>query len=61
MLAFMQAVNSVRLVLGTMLDVGEDDDIDEVGRRRRGLARVPPVRLPVSWLLEASVRTMSAT
>ena len=26
MLAFVQAVNSVRLVLGTMLDVSEDDE-----------------------------------
>ena len=28
MLAFMQAVNSVRLVLGTLLDVTEDDDVE---------------------------------
>ena len=30
--AFMQAVNSIRLVLGTVLDVGEDED--EVAARR---------------------------
>ena len=34
MLAFVQAVNSVRLVLGTVLDVGEDDE-SSAGRRRR--------------------------
>ena len=31
-IALMQSVNAVRVVLGTMLDVGEDD---EIGSRRR--------------------------
>ena len=50
----MQAVNSVRLVLGTLLDVTEDDDVD------------PPDELVdtaeyhlygyLSWVLDSSVR-----
>ena len=46
MLAFVQAVNSVRLVLGTVLDVGEDDDVDPSDELARH-PRVPAVRLPV--------------
>ena len=46
-LALMQSLNGLRLVIGTVLDVSEEDDL--VGRRRRRPAerrRAPPVRLP---------------
>jgi hypothetical protein len=56
MLAFVQAVNSVRLVLGTVLDVGEDDEglSDEADDS-------PEYHLYayLSWVLDASVRAMS--
>jgi Domain of unknown function (DUF2017) len=57
MLAFMQAVNGVRLVLGTVLDVGEDDDFIEPD----DLETVPEHHLYqyLSWLLDASVRAIS--
>ena len=56
MTAFIQAVNSIRLVLGTVLDVGEDED------------EVPPELLDspeyglygyLSFVLDASVRVLS--
>jgi hypothetical protein len=31
MLAFVQSVNAMRLVLGTLLDVGEEDELDDIG------------------------------
>ena len=57
MLAFVQAVNSVRLVLGTVLDVGEDDDFDP----RAELVDSPEYQLYgyLSWVLDAAVRAMS--
>ena len=60
MLAFVQAVNSVRLVLGTVLDVGEDD---EAGLLDEDVAvdDSPEYHLYayLSWVLDASVRAMS--
>lgn len=48
--SFMQAVNGVRLVLGTMLDVGEDDEgADETEPEYHLYAFL-------SWLLDATVR-----
>jgi hypothetical protein len=57
MLAFMQAVNGVRLVLGTLLDVTEDDDDVE----RDDLDAAPEYHLYgyLSWVLDASVRALS--
>ena len=54
--AFLQAVNSVRLVLGTVLDVGEDPD--EVAPE---LLDSPEYGLYgyLSFVLDASVRAMS--
>jgi hypothetical protein len=48
---FMQAVNSVRLVLGTILDVSEDDDVEAVENL------VPEYQLYsyLSWLLDSAV------
>ena len=58
MVAFMQSVNSVRLVLGTMLGVSDDPDVDEV---EAGVEDSPEYHLYayLSWLLEHTVRTLS--
>ena len=60
LLAFMQSVNSIRLVLGTMLGVTDDYDAGEV---REGLEDSPEYHLYgyLSWLLEWSVRALSGT
>ena len=57
MTAFVQAINSVRLVLGTVLDVDEDDEIDPSGE----LLETPEYQLYgyLSWLLDSAVRAMS--
>jgi hypothetical protein len=54
----MQSVNSVRLVLGTMLEVSDEPDADEV---RPGLEQSPEYALYsyLSWLLEHCVRALS--
>ena len=51
--AFMQAVNAVRLVLGTVLDVGEDDEPSADDSPEHHLYGY------LSWLLDASVRAVS--
>jgi hypothetical protein len=53
--SFMQAVNSVRLVLGTILDVSEDDDVAEIEDH------VPEYQLYayLSWLLDSAVLVAS--
>ncbi len=54
LLAFMQAVNGVRLVLGTMLDVQEDDDmLDPDDDPEHHLYAY------LSWLLDSTVRALS--
>jgi hypothetical protein len=59
LVAFMQALNSIRLVLGTMLGVSDE------GRRpvSRAMARRPEYSLYeyLSFLLEVSVRAMRGT
>jgi hypothetical protein len=49
--SFMQAVNGVRLVLGTILDVTEDDDFGAIENH------VPEYQLYtyLSWLLDSAV------
>jgi Domain of unknown function (DUF2017) len=49
--SFMQAVNGVRLVLGTILDVSEDDEVDDLEDH------VPEYQLYayLSWLLDSAV------
>jgi hypothetical protein len=49
--SFMQAVNGVRLVLGTILNVSEDDEVDEIEDH------VPEYQLYayLSWLLDSAV------
>lgn len=54
LVAFMQALNSVRLVLGTMLDVSEDDDV-------ANSPLVPEYQLYayLSWVLDAAVHVLA--
>ena len=57
LIAFMQSVNSIRLVLGTMLGVTDDPDIAEVDE---GFEDSPEYHLYafLSWLLEHTVRAL---
>jgi hypothetical protein len=57
MLAFVRAVNSVRLVLGTILEVTEDDDLDASPE----LVESPEYQLYgyLSYVLDACVRALS--
>jgi hypothetical protein len=57
MQAFVQSVNAVRLVLGTLLDVSEDDDEEA----RPELVSSPEYHLYayLSWLLDSAIRVMS--
>jgi hypothetical protein len=57
MLAFMQAVNGVRLVLGTLLDVTEDDEL--VGRDDAETTPEYHLYGYLSWVLDSSVRALS--
>ncbi len=56
-MAFMQSVNSLRLVLGTVLEISEDDDLDPSA----DLVATPEYQLYgyLSWILDATVRAMS--
>ena len=53
--SFMQSVNAVRLVLGTLLDVSEDDDVEAIEEH------VPEYQLYayLSWLLDSAVLAAS--
>lgn len=53
LMAFMQSINSIRLVLGTMLDVTEDDEPTPDDSPEHHLYGY------LSWLLDASVRAVS--
>jgi Domain of unknown function (DUF2017) len=57
MLSFVRAINSVRLVLGTILDVTEDDDLSAPPE----LVESPEYQLYgyLSYVLDACVRAMS--
>jgi hypothetical protein len=57
LLAFTRAINSVRLVLGTILEVTEDDDLDAPPE----LVDSPEYQLYayLSYVLDASIRAMS--
>jgi hypothetical protein len=57
LIAFMQSVNSLRLVLGTMLGVTDDPDADEVDP---AFEQTPEYALYsyLSWLLEHCVRAL---
>jgi hypothetical protein len=52
--ALMQSVNAVRVVLGTMLDITEDDEPDPDSSPEHALYNF------LSWVLEWTVRSLSA-
>lgn len=54
-IALMQSVNAVRIVLGTVLDVGEDD---EVGSGGEDLEAERHLYAFLSWLLDWIVRSL---
>ena len=54
-IALMQSVNAVRVVLGTVLDVGEDDD---VGSGDEELEAERQLYAFLSWLLDWVVRSL---
>jgi len=58
LLSWMQAINSVRLVLGTVLDISEDDDFDTLDKND---PRLPEFALYayLSGLLEEIVQALS--
>jgi hypothetical protein len=55
MMALLQALNSLRLVLGTLLDISEDDDIEAVGDDHP-LAAEYHLYEYLNWLLDWAVR-----
>lgn len=58
MVAVMQSVNSIRLVLGNMLDVTDDPAIDEVDDEQEDSPEYALYSY-LSWLLEWCVRALS--
>ena len=57
MIAFIQAINGLRLVLGTMLDVDEDDDPDEIDEDDPLVGEHHLYNF-LSWLLDWAVRAL---
>jgi hypothetical protein len=57
MVAFIQAINGLRLVLGTMLDVDEDDDPDEIDEDDPQVGEHHLYNF-LSWLLDWGVRAL---
>jgi hypothetical protein len=58
LIAFMQAVNSIRLVLGTMLGVTDDPHLDEVTPGQEDSAEYH-LYVYLSWLLDHAVRALA--
>jgi Domain of unknown function (DUF2017) len=59
-LAFMQALNGLRLVLGTVLDVSEELDLDDVADDDPHVGEYHLYNF-LSWLLEWTVRALRGT
>ena len=57
MIAFIQAINGLRLVLGTMLDVDEDDDPEEIDEDGPLVGEHHLYNF-LSWLLDWAVRAL---
>ena len=57
MIAFIKAINGLRLVLGTMLDVVEDDDPDEIDDDDPSAGEHHLYNF-LSWLLDWAVRAL---
>jgi hypothetical protein len=64
-IAFMQSINAVRLVLGSMLGITDDDDADRLDEAAEsaGDEDAPEHQLYtfLSWLLEWTVQALSAS
>jgi len=58
-LAFMQSLNAIRLVLGTMLDITDDDAADADEEGQSGDSPEHHLYDFLSWLLEWTVRSLS--
>lgn len=60
LVSVMQSINSIRLVLGVMLDVSDDPEADEVAE---GFEESPEYALYgyLSWLLEWCVKALTGT
>ncbi|WP_040494417.1 DUF2017 family protein [Ilumatobacter nonamiensis] len=56
--ALMQSVNAIRLVLGTILDVGEDDEVGAAGDGGEELEAERHLYAFLSWLLDWIVRSL---
>lgn len=56
--AFAMSLNGVRLVLGTLLDVGEDDDLDELSADDPHAAEHGLYNF-LSWLVDSAVTALS--
>lgn len=59
MTAFLQALNGVRLVLGTMLDVGEDHELDDVADDHPLVGEFHLYDF-LSYVLDAAVRALQS-
>lgn len=59
MMAFLQALNGVRLVLGTMLDISEDHDLGDV-HENHPLAGEFNLYDFLSWMLDWAVRAVQS-
>lgn len=59
-IALMQSVNAVRVVLGTMLDVGEDEEFDDPDDDDE-FEQEAQLYTFLSWLLEWIVRSLNST
>lgn len=57
-LAFMQSINAVRLVLGSMLDISDDDLDDDLADEDQPDTPEHHLYAFLSWLLEWTVRSM---
>lgn len=57
LMAWMHSLNSVRLVLGVILDISEEHDEDDIGDDHP-LVREHELYSFLSWLLDASVRAL---
>ena len=58
--ALMQSVNAIRLVLGTLLDVGEDDEVETAGTDGDELEAERHLYAFLSWLLDWIVRSLQS-
>jgi hypothetical protein len=56
--SWLQSVNSLRLVLGTILDVQEDDDSDDLDENHPSMGQVRLYEF-LGFLLDATVRALS--